>query len=166
MSLGPRPSHATSADYRAAIAQWRLNLRTEVKRCSSLPSSMFDACDPTLETHLAATAEAVLMALLGNNQDPFPDAAEDASEQRREQVDLAELRELPNRVAEGPPSTPPQFEAGLEEEYLSILSDICCVAEGDELQHAMDLLQRDFGVSDLRDLEELRAQRHDRKADA
>jgi len=166
MSAGPRPSHSTSADYRAAIAQWRLNLRTEVKRCSSLPSSMFDACDPTLETHLAATAEAVLMALLGDNKDPFPDAEGEACEQRREQVSAAELRELPARVAEGPPSTPPLFEAGLEEEYLSILSDICCIAEGDELRHAMDLLQRDFGLCDLRDLEELRAQRHNRSDDA
>ena len=159
MSSGPRPSRAASADYRAAIAQWRLDLRTEVKRCSSLPSSMFDACDPTLETHLAATAESVLMTLLGGNQDPFPSPGGDAAEQRREQVSPEELRRLPRLVADGEPMLPVAFDTDLQPEYLAILGDLCCTADGAPLAHARELVARDFGPEHLSDLETLRAGR-------
>lgn len=157
MPLGPRHSDASSADYRAAIAQWRLALRTEVKRCSSLPSSMFDACDPALETHLAATAEAVLISLLATEATPDEHAPGEAQEQRRERVSLDELRRLP-QVFATMGTDAPDFEAGLQSEYLAILKDLCCTAAGEPLLQAVELLERDFGLSDLDELHTLRNQ--------
>ncbi len=157
----PQPARPTAAstDFREAIAHWRLALRTEVKRCSSLPSSMFDACDPMLETRLADTAETVLMSLLGKPPRPSDDDPVEHVPERREQVSSAELRMLPGRAAAplDDDLRATELSAGLDEEYLAILTDICCNSAGEPLRHALLLLDRDFGVRDARDVEELRA---------
>jgi hypothetical protein len=142
---GQRPDEPT--DFRAAIAQWRLALRTEVKRCSSLPSSMFDACDPALETHLASTAEAMLMALLASPSpaaDGEPPGRPSHLQPRHERIGSAELRRLPNLVGKGVP-THASLDAGLDEEFLAILSEIVCADAGPHVERAIDLLQQQFG---------------------
>lgn len=142
---GQRPDEPT--DFRAAIAQWRLALRTEVKRCSSLPSSMFDACDPALETHLASTAEAMLMALLVSPSLTDASASPGRSSQlqpRQERIASDELRQLPNLVAKGGPAEV-SLDAGLDEEFLAILSELVCTDAGPHVERAIDLLQQQFG---------------------
>ena len=53
MGAGGRELKGANDGFREAVAQWRLNLRTEVKKSSSRPSAMFDASDPMPETGLA-----------------------------------------------------------------------------------------------------------------
>lgn len=146
------PQHAVPA-FGEAVAQWRLALRTEVKRASSLPTSMFDACDPMLETRLAETTEAML-ALLHEPDQAIAQPAENG-EKRLEQVAAAELAALPNRirgtgVAE---AAPLDVDGGLEAEYLGILTDTCTTADGEARAGANSLLARDFGIAPDIDLD-------------
>lgn len=132
-------------DYREAVAQWRLELRTEVKRSSSLPSSMFDACDPMLETHLAGKAEAMLSAL---HAPPDPNELQATHPQtdpalelqdRGELVSAAELRSLPARIQLASPPIA-SLDAGLDEEYLAVLAELCATSNSATLARASELL--------------------------
>ncbi|MEO6597645.1 MAG: hypothetical protein ABIP94_23115 [Planctomycetota bacterium] len=143
---------AGNEGFREAVAQWRLTLRTEVKRASSLPTAMFDACDPMLETRLAETAESMLTRL----QQPVAEvrAAEDPNAEKRiERVAPNELKALPLRIAG--PAVHLALDADLAAEYLGILTDMCCVATGNPQAGAVHLLQRDFGLSHTTDLAQL-----------
>ena len=136
---------AATDGFRETVAQWRLQLHTEVKRSSSLPTAMFDACDPMLETRLAETAKAMLACL----QEPTgaPDEAPvDGPAKRLEQVAPGELRQLPGRIA-AVATLPVDLEAGLLPEYLGILTDTCCLATGTAQNGAVQLLCRDFGLT-------------------
>lgn len=147
-----RGKHVPGTDegFRQAIAQWRLDLRTEVKKSSSLPTAMFDACDPMLETRLAETAQTILSRLHGPAiQDVSADAA--AVEKRLEQVTSADLRRLPRQIAEVSPAAL-DLEAGLLPEYLGILTDTCCNATGSAQLGAATLLDRDFRLSATTDM--------------
>ena len=153
MSQRPlEPQHAVPA-FGEAVAQWRLALRTEVKRASSLPSSMFDACDPMLETRLAETTEAML-ALLHEPDQAIAQPAEQG-EKRLEQVAAAELAALPNRVRQNGCDTAPPLDVddGLDAEYLGILTDTCATADGQARAGAASLLVRDFGIAPDFDLD-------------
>lgn len=134
-----------------AIAHWRLALHTEVKRSSSLPTAMFDACDPTLESRLVATAEAMLAQL----QDPAPTVAtgDEHAEQRLETVTADELRALPRQI--GTDFAPLDLLSGLSAEYLGTLADTCCRANGVPQRRAVELLSRDFAVGPAADLDQL-----------
>jgi len=145
MSGHDRDVAQLGASFREAIAHWRLVLHTEVKRASSLPTAMFDACDPMLETRLAETTEAMLAHL----HDPAPRLAADvgggdATEGRLEVVTSDELRALPNQLTSDKHT--PDLLTGLGAEYLATLADACCVATGTAQRRAVDLLCRDFGV--------------------
>lgn len=143
MSAGGRQPRGTNEGFREAVAQWRLNLRTEVKKSSSLPSAMFDACDPMLETRLAESAEAMLTCLQepdGHLRDPG-----DSHEKRLEQVSPAELQQLPERIA-AKDVMPLDLRTGLLAEYLGILTDTACTANGPAQHGAVQLLQRDFAL--------------------
>lgn len=143
---------AVSNSFREAIANWRLTLHTEVKRASSLPTAMFDACDPMLETRLAETAESMLAQL------QEPDASltknDGTGEQRLEVVTAAELGRLPGRIREGDQG-PLELDEGLSAEYLGVLTDACCAASGTAQQRALKRLADDFGVRPQSDLEQL-----------
>ncbi|MBL9078834.1 MAG: hypothetical protein JNL08_15115 [Planctomycetes bacterium] len=143
MSAGDKAQQGGNDGFRAAVAQWRLNLRTEVKKSSSLPSAMFDACDPMLETRLAESAEAML-ACLQEPEDRLRDPG-DSTEKRLERVADDELRRLPARIA-SIEVVPLHLRTGLLAEYLGILTDTACVANGPAQHGAVQLLQRDFGV--------------------
>lgn len=135
----------------AAVAQWRLLLRTEVKRASSLPTSMFDACDPMLETRLAETTEAMLACL------HEPDAAiaqpEQPGEKRLEQVTPAELAALPRQLQRRGDEPSIEVDDHLSAEYLGVLTDTCGTAEGAPRHGAALLLVRDFGIAPNADLD-------------
>ena len=146
------PQHAVPA-FGEAVAQWHLALRTEVKRASSLPTSMFDACDPMLETRLAETTEAML-ALLHEPDQAIAQPPEQG-EKRLEQVAAAELAALPNRVRQNgcDAATPLDVDDGLDAEYLGILTDTCATADGQARAGAASLLVRDFGIAPDFDLD-------------
>lgn len=158
MGAGGRELKGANDGFREAVAQWRLNLRTEVKKSSSLPSAMFDACDPMLETRLAESAEAML-ACLQEPDDHLRDPG-DSAEKRLEHVSPAELRQLPTQVA-AIAVVPLDLRTGLLAEYLGILTDTACVANGPAQHGAVQLLQRDFGLdrgADIAGLAELLTQ--------
>lgn len=136
-----------------AVAQWRLALRTEVKRSSSLPTSMFDACDPMLETRLAETTEAML-ALLHEPDQAIAQPAE-LGEKRLEKVSAAELAALPNLVRGSGCDAAPSLDVddGLDAEYLGVLTDTCATADGQARAGAASLLVRDFGIAPDFDLD-------------
>lgn len=138
-------------DFHAAIAQWRLALRTEVKRASSLPTAMFDACDPMLETRLAQSAEAMLSLL----QEPAPEHRSDESrgEQRLESVSQAELAQLPAQIGATAPAAI-DLAADQSAEYLGILADLCC-QDGTGQRPAATRLCSDFGIASSHELDTL-----------
>jgi hypothetical protein len=144
MAAGGKQQKGASDGFREAVAQWRLNVRTEVKKSSSLPSAMFDACDPMLETRLAESAEAML-ACLQEPENHLRDPG-DSVDKRLEQVSAQELRQLPAQVA-AIQVVPLDLRTGLLAEYLGILTDSACVANGPAQHGAVQLLQRDFGLS-------------------
>ncbi|MCU0864091.1 MAG: hypothetical protein MUC36_09880 [Planctomycetes bacterium] len=145
-----REEPAQGTGFTEAIAQWRLQLRTEVKRASSLPSSMFDACDPMLETRLCETAESML------NRLPQPAAGLDrpapSGEQRIESVSRDELRRLPQRI-HGGPLPPAELDQGLGDEFLAILADLCHAEGGTARERAAQLLVQECGLGADGDLD-------------
>lgn len=149
MPPGGRQQKGANDGFREAVAQWRLNLRTEVKKSSSLPSAMFDACDPMLETRLAESAEAMLTCL----QEPGAELRDpgDSAEKRVEHVSADELRQLPTRIA-AVEVVPLDLRTGLLAEYLGILTDIACVGNGPAQHGALQLLQRDFALTSATDV--------------
>jgi hypothetical protein len=143
---------ALGTSFREAIASWRLTLHTEVKRASSLPTAMFDACDPMLETRLAETAEAMLAQL--HEPDPSLGEGNGPGEQRLEVVTPEELQQLPQRIR-GDTIGPLDLAFGISAEYLGVLTDACCSASGIAQQRAAQRLSEDFDVRPNSDLEQL-----------
>jgi hypothetical protein len=145
-----REEPALGTGFNEALAQWRLRLRTEVKRASSLPSSMFDACDPMLETRLCDTAESMLAHM------PLPAPAVTSplqpGEQRIEQISRDELSRLPSLIANAP-APAPALDAGLEAEHLAILADLTTHASGTASRRAARLLATALGLDPDVDLE-------------
>ncbi len=146
-----KPEDATA--FRAAISQWQLAARTEVKRYSSLPSSMFDACDPTLEARLTESVEALMHflhqpeaeALAKNN-------SSEHIEMRAESVLPEELAKLPQQVRGEEPEV--NLESGVSAEYLSLLIDACTTGDDATQEASRALLQQDFAVAINSDLHE------------
>jgi hypothetical protein len=132
-------------NFEEAIARWQLQLQTEVKRASALPSAMFDACDPMLEAKLAESTEGIFAWLL--KQAPptgqTPLAPEDLP---IEYVGPAELVALMRRFAEPVPEPPPDLRSGIESEELGILADACCNGDETVREHAAFRLCCRYGV--------------------
>jgi len=148
--MSDRPDPRTNATaFREVVSQWQLAARTEVKRSSSLPSSMFDACDPMLEAQLAESVEAMMNCL----HEPGPDvqpAEPQNLELRTERVDADELRRLPQQIARLDGDV--DVEADTRGEYLSLLVDACVTGDDAARAAARVLLRRDFGLEgDLTD---------------
>jgi hypothetical protein len=147
MSSRPRDSREQppAAHFPEAVAQWRLAMRTEVKRTSSLPSSMFDACDPMLEMRLAESTEAML-ACLHEPSVPALKELDGASEQRVEKVTADELRVLPQRLRGGE-QLAVDVDDGLAGEALAVLADACCSGHEPAAAGAARILQAQFDVA-------------------
>ncbi len=139
-------------NFRAAISQWQLAARTDVKRASSLPSSMFDECDPMLEARLAESVEAMMHCLHQPEATALAkiNANEDA-EIRTEKVEIDELRKLPTMVPREPVQL--DLESGISAEYLSLLIDTCTTGDESSQAAARDLLEQDFAIAANQDLE-------------
>lgn len=151
------PAHPRQADdphaYRDALSQWQLAARTEVKRSSSLPTSMFDACDPMLEARLADSVENMLLRLNVARDRATVRSDEQAAEKRIERVARDELQSLPGRTAGELP--PLDVDEGLCAEYLGMLLDSCATANATCQDAARALLARDFGLDHRHGVEAL-----------
>ena len=143
--------HADATAFHEVLAQWKLAARTEVKRSSSLPSSMFDACDPMLEARLAESVEAMMNVLHQPSPEVTPGPSQNM-ELRIENVSIDELRALPQQLQADVGEL--DIDAGLSGEYLSLLIDSCTTADDSTQAGARDLLQRDFFVESNTDLDE------------
>lgn len=131
--------------FREAIAQWQLAARTEVKRSSSLPSSMFDASDPMLEARLAESVEAMMQCLHQPDLVAVPEqAALKPSDMRVETIASDELQRLPRLVPTEDEAL--DLKSGITAEYLSLLVDTCTTGDDTTQKAARALLQRDFAV--------------------
>ena len=137
--------------FREAISDWQLSARTEVKKASSLPSSVFDAADPMVEARLAETVDAMMQLLHQPSADALrKHASGEHLDQRAEQVAEAELRELPNKVPRGRGDN--DLEDGVSPEYLNVLIDACTSGEPESRRTARTLLAQDFAVPANADL--------------
>lgn len=145
------PDDATA--FREVISQWQLAARTEVKKASSLPSSMFDASDPMLEARLAETVEAMMQLL---HEPRAAELAKSASgehlEMRVEKVDDAELRSLPAKIRRDLDDA--DLDDHVSSEYLNLLIDTCTTGDEPTQRAARELLAKDFSVESNVDLEE------------
>lgn len=145
-----RPDDPTA--FREAISQWQLAARTEVKKASSLPSSMFDAADPMVEARLQETVEAMMQVLHQPNEAARKERASgEHLEQRGEQVGEDELRSLPKRVRRDLQSA--DLDDHVSSEYLNLLIDACTTGDAPTRQAARELLAQDFAVAASADLD-------------
>lgn len=138
------PTNQGGPHFPEAVAQWRLALRTEIKSTSSLPTSMFHAHDPMLETMLAQTTENMLARLL----EPAPADQGTASDggQRTETVTPAELQALPQRLRDHA-DAPIDLDDGLAAESLAVLADACCSGHEAAAAGAAGLLRTDLALA-------------------
>ncbi|MCR9243417.1 MAG: hypothetical protein NXI31_00190 [bacterium] len=140
----PTPSPAAGdPDFRAALAQWRLQLRTEVKKVSSLPTAMFDTIDPMLEMRLAECTETMLHQLQVPGNHLLSTNNEDL---RLEEVDQEAIRALPKRFAKHD-ATPVDLLSNLNAEYFGVLADMCRTQDGAIRERAVGLICSDFGIT-------------------
>ena len=145
-------SEPRGANFEEAIAHHRLQLHTELKKTTSLPSAMFDASDPMLEARLCEATESIFRCLLELD---IPDDSSEPGEQRLEGVSPAELHELlTSTAAETADSEAPALDDGLAREFAVILADTCSRGYGLASKHAAALLRRDSS-SMLHDLDKL-----------
>lgn len=118
-----RRTHPDATPFREAISQWQLAARTEVKRASSLPSSLFDAADGMIEARLAETVETMLQLLQRAPDAPHQGRASgEHLEQRAEQVSQEELRALP--LAFGAEPAAVDLDDRAAGEYFNLLVEI------------------------------------------
>lgn len=138
------PPPTDRAGYAEALAQFWLDVRTEVKRNSALPTAVFDSCDTMVETQLAEAAEAML-ARLQRPDASAPAALGEDREQRIEVVSRDEMQRLPALLSRAEPA--PALEEGADAECLSVLADACGAGHAAAIAGATALLQRDFGLA-------------------
>lgn len=145
------PADATA--FREVISQWQLAARTEVKKSSSLPSSMFDASDPMLEARLTETVEAMMQLL---HEPEAAALAKEASgehlEMRVEHVSDEELQKLPSLIRKDLANA--DLDDKISSEYLNVLIDTCTTGDTPTQAAARELLQQDFAVAADSDLDD------------
>lgn len=146
MSTRPTPDKAPA--FREAIAQWQLAARTAVKRSSSLPSSVFDACDPMLEARLAESVQELMERL----QQPTGLPATESPDVRREVVEPAELARLQRVASLGDDDV--EMHAGQMAESLGVLLDLVASFPAPGNSAALQLLREQFGISEQTDLDD------------
>jgi len=132
-------------EYKEAISQWQLAARTEVKKSSSLPSSMFDTRDPMLEACLADSVDRMMHCLHEPETTKVDQADPRESDLRVEKVTQEELQQLPRSFSTAHDHL--DLEAGMSAEYLSLLIDTCTTGDEPTQAAARELLQRDFSVA-------------------
>lgn len=131
-------------NFGAAVASWQLDVQTEVKKTSTLPTAMFDACDPMLEARLCEAADAMFQFLLTQAMPARDDA--DPARLELESVSTGELAALLRRLGEAPAVPPPPLDGDGDGELLGILADACCSREPALREHAGRHLAQRFAV--------------------
>ena len=140
-----------STAFLEAISQWQLAARTELKRASSLPSSMFDASDPMVEARLAEAVDAMMRRLERPQSTPAPaNPSGDHLERGTEQVSLEALRALPREIRVDLDAA--DLDDRISAEYLNVLIDACTTGDAPVRRAARELLAKDFDVAVDRDL--------------
>lgn len=125
--------------FEAAIARYQLDVQTQLKRATSLPSAMFDASDPMLEARLCEATEGIFQQLL-----EYDEANEGgtAGEQRLETVSREELTKTLRAAVAGDfdDSESPRLAENAQEEFLALLAEAVARSNGAPQQHAAELL--------------------------
>lgn len=155
--MGPHDHNPDAATaFREAISQWQLAARTEVKRASSLPSSMFDATDAMVEARLGETVDVMMRLLQRPNASGTADRASgEHLERRTEQVSTDELQALPGKIRRDVADA--DLDDLVASEYLNLLIDACTTGDTAVQRGARELLARDFAVPTTTDLDEAAA---------
>jgi len=138
---GKRPGE----NFQEAIARWQHKLQTEVRKTSSLPTAMFDACDPMLEAKLAETTEGIFTWLL-NHGPPSDQQQKPQSELHLEMVAREEIAACIRQVLSQPPPTAPLLDDNAIVERLGVLVDACCTGDPAVQKHAARHLCREFEI--------------------
>lgn len=147
-----RRTHRDATPFREAISQWQLAARTEVKRASSLPSSMFDAADGMVEARLTETVEAMLQLLQHAPAAPNRRRASgEHLEQRAEQVSQDELRALP--TAFGEDTVDVDLDEHVAAEYFNLLVEVWRTGDDTTAAQARERLLADFPADAAGDLD-------------
>jgi hypothetical protein len=156
MSLRARLGNNQDGDrFPETVAQWRLQLRTELKNSSALPTSVFHARDAQLEALLAAATEAML-ARLQVPTDAVRKAAPAAGGQRLEAVPADELRQLPTRLSGDGPT--PCLRDHAAAEAFGVLVDAALGPDPRAAQTAATLLRERLRLGHDGDLDVAAAQ--------
>ena len=122
--------HSDGESFEEAIARYQLQLQSELKKTSSLPTAMFDASDEMIETQLCQATESILRCLLEFQR---PDDADPEHEAMTlENVDPREVLELLAATATAPAEDEPapDLDAGRTSEFTAVLADICIRSRG------------------------------------
>ncbi|GAB4149110.1 MAG: hypothetical protein Fur0037_17430 [Planctomycetota bacterium] len=126
------------------VAAWQLSVHTAVKKTSTLPTAMFDACDPMLEARLCEAADTMFRYLLAGESPAS--VRDDPSMLRMEHVSQQELRAMMRAFDEEflmPPERLDPVE-GTDRETIAILADCCCSGDEAVRENAARHLLRGF----------------------
>ena len=125
--------------FEAAIARHRLDLQTQLKHSTSLPSAMFDASDPMLEARLCAATEGIFQKLL---EWDAPRALPTGGEQRLEKISKHELVGVLMAALHGEfdRATAPRLDEHKDEEFFAILAEAAARSTGKAQERAQSLL--------------------------
>jgi len=125
--------------FEAAIARHRLDLQTQLKRSTSLPSAMFDASDPMLEARLCAATEGIFQKLL---EWDAPREMPTGGEQRLEKINKHELVGVLTAALHGEfdRANAPQLDEHKHEEFFAILAEAAARSTGKPQERAQSLL--------------------------
>ena len=135
-------NHRTDTEhFEAAIARHRLDVQTQLKRSTSLPSAMFDASDAMLEARLCAATEGIFQKLL---EWDAPRALPTDGEQRLEKVHAHELNSLLMAALHGEfaKSACPRLDENSATEFAGILAEAAARSVGKPQQRAQELLAK------------------------
>lgn len=126
--------------FEAAIARHRLDLQTQLKRSTALPSAMFDQSDAMLEAKLCAATEGIFQKLL---EWDAPRALPTDGEQRLEKVGKHELAGLLIAALHGDfaRGEMPKLEEFAAAEFAAILAEAAARSVGAPQERALSLLK-------------------------
>ena len=142
-TLDTHPRRTDAEHFEAAIARHRLDLQTQLKRSTSLPSAMFDASDPMLEARLCAATEGIFQKLL---EWDAPRALPTGGEQRLEKISKHELVGVLMAALHGEfdgqshGATAPRLDEHKDEEFFAILAEAAARSTGKPQERAQSLL--------------------------
>jgi hypothetical protein len=152
-ALDKNASDRAGEHFQAAIARHQLDLQTQLKRTTSLPSAMFDATEPMLEARLCEATESIFRQLLEfDTPQPIPVDGE----MRLECVSPQELTATLDAAVRGEfsDSEVPALGEHQDAEFVAILAEAAARSRDQAKQRAVSLLAQ-MGNAAARDLDSL-----------